>query len=53
LVKYYGITAIVKRMNKSDGERTYPMTGRVPLVDLAIWQDEGVDRCVVIWVAID
>jgi hypothetical protein len=53
LVKYYGITAIVKRMNKSDGERTYPMTGRVPLTDLASCQEEGVDHRGVVWVATD
>jgi hypothetical protein len=41
---------MVKMMNKSDGERTYLMTERVPLTDLAIWQDEGVDRCIVVWV---
>jgi hypothetical protein len=41
---------MVKMMNKSDGERTYLMTERVPLTDLAIWQDEGVDRYIVVWV---
>jgi hypothetical protein len=44
---------MVKRRNKSNGERTYPMMGRVPLTDLASWQDEGVDRCGVILVAAD
>jgi hypothetical protein len=29
-----------KKRNKSNGERTYLMTGRVPLVDLASWQEE-------------
>jgi hypothetical protein len=43
----------VKRRNKSDGEQTYPMMGRVPLIDLASWQEEGVDRHVVIWVTVD
>jgi hypothetical protein len=37
-----------KRRNKSKGERTYPITGRAPLMDLASWQEEGV-----IWFAID
>jgi hypothetical protein len=37
----------MKRRNKSDGERTYPMMGRVPLMD------EEVDHCVVIWVTLD
>jgi hypothetical protein len=44
---------MVKRRNKSDGERTYPMTGRVPLMDVASWQEEGVDRHGVVWVATD
>jgi hypothetical protein len=44
---------MVKRRNKSDGERTYPMTGRVPLTDLASWQEEGGDRREVVWVAAD
>jgi hypothetical protein len=44
---------MVKRRNKSNGERTYPMMGRVPLTDLASWQDEGVDRCGVVLVAAD
>jgi hypothetical protein len=42
---------MTKKRNKSDSEWTYPMTGRVPLTDLASWQEEGVDRCVVVWVA--
>jgi hypothetical protein len=42
-----------KRRNKSDGERTYPMMGRVPLTDLASWQEEGVDRHVVVWFTAD
>jgi hypothetical protein len=32
------------RKNKSDVEWTYPMMGRVPLMDLASWQEEGGDR---------
>jgi hypothetical protein len=44
---------MVKRRNKSDGERTYPMTGRVPLTDLASWQKEGVDHHVDVWVITD
>jgi hypothetical protein len=47
-VKYYGITVTAKRRNKSDGERTYPMTERVPFTDLASWQEEGVDSHVVV-----
>jgi hypothetical protein len=35
-----------------DGEQTYPMMGRVPLTDLASWQEEG-DRRGVVWVTID
>jgi hypothetical protein len=35
------------------GERTYLMMGRVPLMDLASWQEERVDQRVVIWVATD
>jgi hypothetical protein len=42
-----------KKRNKSNGERTYSMTGRVPLMDLASWQDEGGDRQGVIWFASD
>jgi hypothetical protein len=42
-----------KRRNKSDGERTYLMMGRVPLTDLASWQEEGVDHHRVVWVAAD
>jgi hypothetical protein len=30
----------MKRRNQSDGERAYLMTGRVPLTDLASWQEE-------------
>jgi hypothetical protein len=41
---------MTKKRNKSDSEWTYPMTGRVPLTDLASWQEEGVDRCLVVWV---
>jgi hypothetical protein len=52
-VKRYGITMTEKRRNKSDGEQTYPMTGRVPLTDLASWQEEGGDRWEVVWVTID
>jgi hypothetical protein len=44
---------MVKRRNKSDGERTYPMTRRVPLTDLASWQEEGVDYHVDVWVTTD
>jgi hypothetical protein len=44
---------MVKRRNKSDVEHTYPMTGRVPLIDLASWQEEGVDRRGVVWVTVD
>jgi hypothetical protein len=44
---------MVKRRNKSDGERTYPMTGRVPLMGVASWQEEGVDHHGVVWVATD
>jgi hypothetical protein len=40
-----------KRKNKSDGERTYLMMGRVPLTDLGSWQEEGGDRWGVVWVA--
>jgi hypothetical protein len=39
-MKYYGITVTAKRRNKSDGERTNPMTERVPLTNLASWQEE-------------
>jgi hypothetical protein len=31
---------MMKRRNQSDGERAYLMTGRVPLTDLASWQEE-------------
>jgi hypothetical protein len=40
-------------MNKFDGERTYPMTGRVALMDLASWQEEGGDCRGVVWVTAD
>jgi hypothetical protein len=33
-----------KRKNKSDGEQTYLIMGRVPLTDHASWQEEGGDR---------
>jgi hypothetical protein len=43
-----------KRRNKSDGERTYPMMGRVPLMDLASWrQEEGGDHWGVAWATAD
>jgi hypothetical protein len=38
-----------KSRNKSDGEHTYPMTQRVPLVDLASWQEEGGDHHGAVW----
>jgi hypothetical protein len=41
-----------KRKNKSDGEQTYAMMGRVSLRDLANWQ-EGGDRRGVGWVTTD
>jgi hypothetical protein len=38
-----------KMRNTSDGEWTYRMAGRVPLIDLANWH-EGGDRRGVVWV---
>jgi hypothetical protein len=49
-VKHYEITAMKKRGNKSDGEQTYLITGRVSLTDLASWQEEGGDHRGVVWV---
>jgi hypothetical protein len=42
-----------KRSNKSDGEQTYLIMGRVPLTDLTSWQKKGGDRRGVIRVAAD
>jgi hypothetical protein len=39
-----------KRGNKSDGEQTCLITGRVSLTDLASWQEEGGDHRGVVWV---
>jgi hypothetical protein len=44
---------MTKRRDKYDGERTYLMMGRVPLTNLASWQEEGIDRRRVIWVTAD
>jgi hypothetical protein len=43
----------VKRRNKFEGERTYLMTGRIPLKNLANWQEEGGDHQGVVWVTVD
>jgi hypothetical protein len=44
---------MVKRRNKPDRERDYLMMERVPFTDLVSWQEEGVDRRRVVWVAAD
>jgi hypothetical protein len=44
---------MTKRRDKYDGEQTYLMMERVPLTNLASWQEEGIDRRRVIWVTAD
>jgi hypothetical protein len=44
---------MAKRRNKSDGEQTYLMMGRVPLTDHASRYEEGVYHSGVVWVTAD